>query len=430
MDRVFTVAIIGCGSRGCGAYGGNMMRLKDMYKIVALCDKNPQMLEIAKKKLQVSAENAFLSEDKFFEKKRADILVIATQDRQHVRMCIKAFDLGYTVLLEKPITPVKQELYDLLDAQKKTNGKALVCHVLRYAPTALKVKQLLDSGVIGKLIMMESLEQVAYWHQAHAFVRGNWRNEEETSPMILAKCCHDMDLIQYYAGTRCSSVYSSGDLRYFNKKNQPAGAADRCAECRYINDCTYSAENLYIRKWKEAGCPEDLWPQDVVQPNIPLTEESLRQAYKNGPYGRCVFACDNDVVDNQSLIMNFENGIRAVHTMTAFTNFGGRKETFHGTLGEIEYNGSLGDTRAGGVMRLSVFGKETKYFTDEELSYKIKDDFGHGGGDYGILLNLYNLACGKEEATTSLEESVESHLMALAAEESRRTGKVCKVHSR
>ena len=428
MNRILTVAIIGCGSRGCGAYGGNMMKLKEMFQIVALCDVNSKMLKLAKDRLHVPDENTFVSEEEFFKKKRADILVVATQDRQHVRMCIKGFYLGYTVLLEKPITPVKQELYELLEAQKKTHGKALVCHVLRYAPTALKIKEVLDSGIIGKLIMMESIEQVAYWHQAHAFVRGNWRNEDETSPMILAKCCHDMDLIQYYAGSCCDTVYSSGGLSFFNKKNQPKDAADRCAECKYINECVYSAENLYIEKWKTAGCPADMWPQDVVQPVLPLSEDSLRKAYREGPYGRCVFACDNNVVDNQTLIMNFKNGVRATHVMTAFTNFGGRKEIFHGTLGEIEYNGSLGDERTGGLLRVSVFGGETKYYTDKELILEGHDEFGHGGGDYGIMFNLYNLAAGKADATTSLEESVESHLMALAAEESRKSGEVCKVH--
>lgn len=422
MAKCYTVAIIGCGSRGVHTYGRLMLEHPDWYKIVALCDIDHAQVDRFADKIGVPAENRFYDPQKFFEKKRADVLVLATQDRDHVWMCVRAFELGYDVLLEKPISPVREELYELLAAHKKYGGKVAVCHVLRYAPAYLKVKELLDSGAIGRLVRIESIERVAYWHQAHSFVRGNWRNDQGTSPMIMQKCCHDLDLMQYYVGARCGTVYSDGDLTFFNRANQPEDAADRCGECKYKNTCVYSAERLYVGRWKELGEPADRWPFNVVEPNVPLTEEKIRRAYEAGQYGRCVFACDNNVVDNQSVSMCFENGVKATLTMTAFTSEGGRVMTFHGTLGEILFNDAHSVT-------LARFGEKPQMWTTEELlKAAAADTFGHGGGDMVLVKAFYEMLEGKTVTGTTLEASVESHLMALAAEESRKTGKVIRVH--
>ena len=285
----------------------------------------------------------------------------------------------------------------------------------------MKIKEILNSGVIGKLIRIESIEQVSYWHQAHSFVRGNWRNDQETSPMIMQKCCHDFDLMQYYVGAKCDTVYSVGDLKFFNKANQPEGASDRCAQCKYINDCPYSAERLYIDRWKADGKPEFGWPYNVVDTTMPNTEESIRQAYTNGQYGRCVFACDNNVVDNQSVEMRFENGVNVTLVMTAFTEKMGRKMTFHGSLGEIIFDDSA---RTLSVCR---FGKDKKEYSVEEL-LKDADSLGHGGGDARLVDDFYNIIANGAVSGTSLDSSVESHLIALAAEKSRKTGEIVAVH--
>ena len=199
MGKVFTVSILGCGSRGHYTYGKCMFNMQDKFQIVSMCDSNPKQIELAKSAWGLTDEQCFLSDEEFLKEKRSDALVIATQDRDHVRMCIRALELGYDILLEKPISPVEDELYELLAANEKYRKKVIVCHVLRYAPAFLKIKELLDSGVIGKIVCIDWIEQVTYWHQAHSFVRGNWRNDQETSPMIMQKCCHDLDLLQYYA---------------------------------------------------------------------------------------------------------------------------------------------------------------------------------------------------------------------------------------
>lgn len=420
MKRL-SVGIIGCGSRGF-CYGEPMARKKEKFKVVTVCDISEEKRLRAKETFQLDEGSLFADETAFFEKRRADVLVIATQDRDHVRQCVRALELGYDVLLEKPVSPLKEELEELLAAQKRYGGKVVVCHVLRYAPGFVKVKELLEEGVIGQLVRIESLEQVAFWHHAHSFVRGNWRNDLETSPMIMQKCCHDLDLMQYYAGARCASVYSVGDLQYFKKENQPKDAADRCAECPYLYTCAYSAEKLYVERWKKMGQPAFRWPFNVVDVTNPNTEESLRKAYAKNQYGRCVFACDNNVVDHQAVMMSFENGVEVSLVMTAFTAGAGRKMTFHGTLGEIE----LLDDRD--LLRVSVYGQEAVHYKMSELMQNQDDEFSHGGGDIRLVDAFYEVVANGKDCGTDLEKSVESHLIALAAEESRKSGKIIKIH--
>ena len=425
-EKQYTVAILGVGARGANVYGRLLMQFPERFRIVALCDVREQRLEAFGKEFGVDEANRFTDENVFFAEKRADLLVIATQDADHVRHCLKAFEKGYDILMEKPITDKKDECKAVLQAQEKSGCKALICHVLRYAPAFLKAAELIDSGAIGRLVAIDSLERVTYWHQAHSYVRGNWRTTKETAPMILAKCCHDLDLIQYYAKSKCKSVSSVGDLTFFNRANQPEGAADRCLSCKLVESCPYSAKTLYLDRWKKAYSPEDYWPYNVVV-SAPVTEEKLTDALQNGPYGRCVFACDNDVVDHQLTLMSFENGVKATLTMTAFTTddkselYGlGRRMNFHGTLGEIVLD-ELND-----AVELMVFGQEKQVFKINALG---DNGYGHGGGDFYLIKELCNMLDGNQGASTSLAASIESHLMGICAEESRlRGGEKINVH--
>ncbi|MBQ4269758.1 MAG: Gfo/Idh/MocA family oxidoreductase, partial [Clostridia bacterium] len=310
MDKIFSVAILGVGARGGSVYGRLIKQFPDKFKIVALCDIRTERLEAFGEEFGVPTADRFTDEKVFFEKKRADLLVIATQDEDHVRNCLQAFETGYDILMEKPITDKKEECEAVLAAQKKYGCKAIVCHVLRYAPAFLKAAELIENGEIGRLVAIDALERVTYWHQAHSYVRGNWRTTKSSAPMILAKCCHDLDLIQYYANSKCKSVSSVGELTYFNAANAPEDSADRCLDCPRVETCPYSAKRLYLDRWKKAYCPEDYWPYNVLV-QAPVTEEKLTEALKNGPYGRCVFRCDNDVVDHQLTLMAFENGVKA-----------------------------------------------------------------------------------------------------------------------
>jgi len=418
-DRVLSVAILGCGSRGADSYGLYLKNDKH-FNIVSLCDIRKIKVDRFSKEFNVNPNNCFVDENDFFKEKRADVIIIATQDKDHVRHAIKALEVGYDILLEKPVTPNKEECYMLLEAQKKYGGKIVVCHVLRYAPVFVHVMKLLEEGTIGKLVDIHAIEQVAYWHQAHSYVRGNWRRSKDASPMIMAKCCHDMDLLQYYANSKCKTISSIGELSFFKKENQPKDAADRCDKCKYYKTCPYSAYRTYIERWKNAGSPKSMWPMNVVCTDEVLTEEGIIEAYENNNYGQCVFASDNDVVDHQETNILFENGVTANLCMTAFTGSCGRIYKFHGTLGEIDLDEEKQE------LIVKIFGQPDKVDHFAELPDVTG---GHGGGDAALLKTLYDIVVGNIVAETALEQSIESHLMCIAAEESRiNNGKLIELH--
>lgn len=235
--------------------------------------------------------------------------------------------------------------------------------------------------------------------------------------MILAKCCHDLDLLQYYAGSTCKSVSSIGDLRFFKEENAPKNSTTRCSTCPLINECPYSAKRVYVDRWHDVGEPKDTWPFNVVV-SAPVTEEKLYEAIKTGPYGQCAFHCDNNVVDNQIVMMDFDNGVKAELTMTAFA--GGRRYHLFGTLGNVLLDGD--------TITITVFGDKEKTQT-LKLSDLIEKGHAHGGGDKRLIDTLYGMLSGTAKQDTSLAASIESHLIGIRAEESRLLGgKLLKVH--
>ncbi len=409
-NKIYTVAILGCGSRGADTYGSRAFRKPDEFKITDLCEISPVRLQAVSERFGIDKEHCFTDENEFFKTKRADVLFICTQDKDHVRQCLKALELGYDVLLEKPITGSREECIKLLEMQEKTKRKVFVCHVLRYSPAFLKSKEVLDSGILGRLVAIDAVEQVAYWHQAHSFVRGNWRNSKECVPMILAKCCHDLDYLQYFAESKCESVSSVGDLTFFKEENAPEGSTKMCIDCKYQDTCEYSAKSLYYEDYlKNPGN----WITKIMMRNKEITPENVLKELHTNPYGRCVFRCDNDVVDHQFTLMTFENGIKANLLMTAFTQKGGRIITFYCTDGQLILN------EEEGLLKIKRFGKPTELI---EISSLIDHGAGHGGGDDGLMNTLHSMLDGEYNKGTSLKESIESHLMGIASEESRLKG--------
>ena len=416
-DKKFTVAIIGVGGRGGYVYGTLMAAKPERFEVTALCDINEEKLAYFSERLGVARESLFTDERVFFEKRRADVLVMCTQDRDHVRHATLAFELGYDVLLEKPITADKDAMESLLALRERTGSRALVCHVLRYAPTYMKLAELIESGMIGRLIAINAIEQVGYFHHAQSFVRGHWSKAETSTPMILAKCSHDLDLLQFYANSSCETVSSIGELAYFKAENAPDGAADRCMHCVHMDTCRYSAKTYYLDGWLSDRT--DDYPYNVPCTS-PITEEKMRAALENGPQGRCVFKCDNNVVDHQITQMTFKNGVKATLTMMAFTSFGGRKMEFFGTHGQLTLD------EVHGVIRVGVFGSAEYEINIRDLA--TEGSF-HGGGDAGLVDTFYDVLVGRASEKTSLRHSAESHLMGIAAEKSRLAGgAVVSVH--
>ena len=427
-DKQYTVAIIGVGARGAGAYGRIIHNnMQGQLKIVALCDKNQDRLDRWSAFFGVDKSNCFLDEDEFFKEKRADALIVGTQDRDHVGHAVKGFKTGYDMLIEKPLTEYREECEQLLQAQKESGRKAIVCHVLRYAPAYVKAQNWIKNGDIGKLVAINALERVGHWHQAHSYVRGNWRTTKTATPMILAKCCHDLDLLQNFAGSACKTISSVGDLSHFKPECAPEGASTRCTECKHIDTCPYSAKYIYIDRWYTAWpddpAPKDRWPWNVIA-TPPLTEEKLWEAIKTGPYGQCVYHCDNDVVDHQITTMEFENGVKATLTMTGFAAHG-RRYHFFGTHGEIILD------EANNELILYRNHKEKESYEIDKLISQDDQGYGHGGGDVWLVRGLYDLLDGKGGEDTALHRSVESHLMGICAEQSRmQDGKVIYVHEK
>ena len=411
MEKVITIAVAGYGLRG-QCYSQYTLEHPDTMKVVAVADIVREKVDAAKQLFNLPEQMCFDSAEQMLEQpKLADLMFICTQDRQHVPMALAALEKGYHVLLEKPISP---ELSECIELQKKAHEKnrvVTVCHVLRYAPFYRKIKEVLDSGVLGDLMSIQAIENVGYWHQAHSFVRGNWRSKGETSPMFLQKCCHDMDLMVWLTGKSCLRLSSFGSLAHFRPEHAPAGAAKRCLDgCQAKDRCPYDAEKIYITNEKTGVAQGKTgWPCDVL--TLHPTEASIRQAIQEGPYGRCVYFCDNDVVDHQVVNLEMEGGLTVNFTMSAFTAGGGRYTNFMGAMGDM-----IADMAKNTVTVTPFGGKPTVY--DFNLSKERMS--GHAGGDSVLIGDFLDYLQGQcPPSITTLEASMESHFMALAAEESR-----------
>jgi len=397
---MITIAILGLGARGTMF---SKIAKANGYTITAVCDINAERRKDAITMFDVPTENCFeKAEDMFTQGKLADMLVISTLDNTHYEYAMKAMTLGYDILLEKPIALTLCEVEEIGEEAKRLGRKIGVCHVLRYTPFYAKMKELIDSGIIGKVMNINQTENVGYYHYAHSFVRGNWHNSKETCPMILAKCCHDFDLILWLTGKSCMAISSFGALDYFKIENEPQGAADRCKYCKAEN-CPYNAYKIYEQYYT--------W---VKQPNgVEFTPENAKKVLDDNTtfYDKCVFRCDNDVVDHQMVNMVLEDGVLAHLTMQGFSEQVYRRTQVCGTHGEL--NGVFEE----GKITVSIFGGETK-----EVYIRVDDELSqHAGGDGKLFLDFAKFVELKnyDEFRTEIDKSVESHKLAFKAEESR-----------
>ncbi|BBH25038.1 oxidoreductase [Paenibacillus baekrokdamisoli] len=401
MERV-NVAIIGAGTRG-QAYADYAAEHPEEMNIIAVAEPNPERRRQFQERHGVDDTYAFSDAEALLAQERlADAVVICTQDRDHYAQTMLALARGYHVLLEKPMSPSPEECIALGERSRDAGVVLSICHVLRYTVFFTKIKELLVSGKIGRLMTVQLNEYVGYWHQAHSFVRGNWRNSVESSPMILAKACHDMDIIQWLIDAECRYVSSFGSLSHFRSENAPEGAPARCLDgCPVMDSCAYYAPKQYLTE--HIG-----WPTSMISTD--LSYEGRVKALQEGPYGRCVYHCDNDVVDHQVVNFEFANEVAAVFTMSAFSRDGGRFMQITGTEGEI---------------RAAMDKNELilkRFDTGEEQLISLRNPVGnHGGGDTNLMRDFIRLvrSGGCEKGLTSAENSIQSHLLAFAAEASR-----------
>ncbi|MCQ2396080.1 MAG: Gfo/Idh/MocA family oxidoreductase [Lentisphaeria bacterium] len=408
--------VVGCGARGMG-YAQHATKYPDKAQRVGGADPDDERRNRIGDMGNVAAEFRFRTWQEAAQQPRfADAVMICTQDSMHEGPAVAFAKLGYHILLEKPMAPEPEACKRIVAAVKEAGVYFAVCHVMRYTAYTQKLKKLLDSHVIGDIVSIQHLEPVGYWHQAHSFVRGNWRREDESSPMLLAKSCHDVDWLRYVMGRPCKQIQSFGSLIHFRPENAPAGAGKRCMECpkEIESQCPYSALKIYLRDRFDKG--ELWWPLDIL--TLDVTEENLREAIKTGPYGRCVYACDNDVVDNQVVNFFFDNGTTASMTMTAFNEHSGRLTRIFGTRGYIDTDSN--------VIRV------TDFLTDktQEIDTGVENDggilSGHGGGDFALMERFVTAVATNDPSLilSGVDDTLESHLMVFAAEKSRVTGTV------
>ena len=417
MSKMLTVAIVGLGSRGGDTYAACQKLFPDKMKIAAIADLIPEKVDSIAREYNVPREMCFDSAESLLkEDKLADIMFICTQDRQHVGHAIPALRKGYDLLLEKPISPELDECREILMLAEELGRKVVVCHVLRYTPYYTKLKEVIASGRIGDVVSVMGIENVGYYHCAHSFVRGNWRRSDETSPMILQKCCHDFDMLLYQTGKTCSKVTSFGSTYLFKEENAPEGSTARCLDgCKAKDSCPFDCEKIYITNEKTGvRSGHTGWPNNIL--SIHPTEESIRKALKEGPYGRCVYHCDNNVVDHQVVNLEMTDRSTISFTMCGFTGSMARYAKFMGTKGEIIAD--MGEN----IIDVWEFDKEHEIIDVAKLA---TDFAGHAGGDSRLVESFLDLVSGEADISsriTSLGASMESHYIALAAEKSRVEG--------
>ncbi len=459
MTAPLKAVLVGAGNRGADVYGAWALAHPDQMVITAVAEPVEGRRRAFAARHGIPPERQFtIWEDLFARPQLARAAIIATQDQMHTGPALAALKAGYDVLLEKPMAHRLDECIRLVQAAERTGRVLQVCHVLRYTDFFRRVYEIVRSGRLGQVITVSHRENVSALHMAHSYVRGNWRRADEASPMILAKCCHDLDLLYWILGQRCVRLSSVGGLTHFRPENAPPGAPDRCLEgCPVAESCPFYAPALYDRAepvfaalararkpvYRLIGRLGLRDPQAVerlagVVPALqgifefrrsvraiiaedPDDPESVHRALLNGPYGRCVYHCDNDVVDHQIVAMEFEGGVSASLTMHGHSHEEGRtlrvdgsRATLLGKLSASEAWLEIHEHRGVAMERIEMAGEV--------------ESGRHGGGDDRLMTAFVAALRGGERAPlTSARASLESHLMAFAAEQARVEGQVIEM---
>lgn len=406
------LALIGAGQRGM-VYAEYACETKGT-EIVAVVEPHEKRRMTAARKLAIAEDRCFHdSEDFFRQGKIADALIIASMDRDHYKQTMTALELGYDILLEKPISPDPKECIMIQDKAEELGRRIVVCHVLRYTDFFSTIKEIIDSKELGKVISIQHNENVGNFHIAHSFVRGNWRRSDLASPLIMQKSCHDMDVLSWLVGSETKRISSFGSLQYFKEENAPKDSGERCLNCKAAKECRFDARKAYLPVLGS-------WPATVITED--QTTEGVLKALEESPYGRCVYRCDNDVCDNQVVLIEFKNQVTVSFNLSGFTNRMGRTLKIMCENGEIKGDDSLNR------IEVTKFTSNAVEAYEQRVIYTSIPQGGHGGGDVGLVKDFLRiLQSGEKNSRSSIERSVESHMMAYAAEKSRITGTIIDV---
>jgi predicted dehydrogenase len=370
-------------------------------KIVAVADIIEKRRNMVRKNHRIPESCTFNNWTGVFAgPKFADAVIIATPDKLHSQPCLAALEAGYDVLLEKPIAPTEEECRLILAKAKETGRIVGVCHVLRYSPYFRELKEVLDAGLIGNIISVQHMEPIEQVHMSHSYVRGKWRNSNTATPILLAKSSHDTDIIRWLVNSPAKDVHCFGNLKWFTNRNAPEGSTERCTDgCKVEGTCAYSALQIYLRDKKRLYVFD--MPDDKDE-----WDDFILEKLKTTDYGRCVYRMDNDQPDHLTVNMLFENGVTAAFSMEAHVSYEGRRTRIMGSKGDIIGN-----------METFIM---TNFKTRKQTSWKMRTD-AHGGGDHRLVRDWIQAVAQQDPdlLSSTIEVSIESHLIAFAAEKSR-----------
>ncbi|MCX7623593.1 MAG: Gfo/Idh/MocA family oxidoreductase [Thermomicrobium sp.] len=408
MQRPVDAVLVGAGNRGTLAYGTYALRAPWDLRFVAVAEPNDERRARFARQHDIPPERQFRSWQELAEQPQlAPALINATMDRDHFASTIAFLEKGYHILLEKPMATTPEHCLALAATAERTGRILQVAHVLRYAPFFRTIHDLVRDGRLGEIVSVDWRENLSYFHFAHSFVRGNWANTERSSPMILTKCCHDLDLLVWILDRACQRVASFGSLTHFTPEKAPPGAPARCTDgCPSADECPYFAPRIYL--FTAAGSSF----QHAVSPDP--DPEAILSALATGPYGRCVYRCDNTAVDHQVVMMEFAGQLAVSLTMQGASHVEGRTVRIDGTRATLLANESRRE--------LVIADHLTGNVETIRLAPPIG---GHGGGDVGLIRGFVQSVRGeRSDVLTSARQAVESHLLAFAAEEARVSGRI------
>ena len=397
-----SVVAIGAGNR-TNKYLEYVRQHPDKVKLVGVVELNEIRRKHVAERFGLDESQCFADYRDFFRHSfDTDAVMVCTPENMHFEPTMQAIGRGYHVLLEKPIAQTLEECMLIAEAARKHDVLVSVCHVLRYHPYFMKIKELVDSGELGHIISINHRTSVGVDRTAHGFVRGIWRKEAVSNPMLMSKCCHDIDFLLWLTKTPCRKLTSFGSLRWFKEKNAPEGSADRCLDCKVESRCPFSAIDLYrVRRD---------WIANFDVPEGKTIDEVIEDQLRHGLYGRCVYRCDNDVVDHQIVSMEMESEVTVNFSMDIFTLKDNRETHISLTEGEID-----GDETRLRVRRFR--GAEETIYDFSDLAHQ---PF-HAGSDLNIVADFVDaIQQNRKNVVTSIERSVESHRICFEAERSRK----------
>jgi predicted dehydrogenase len=407
-DKPLRVAVIGAGIRGTSL--ARKLSSSELRAVIsAVAEPDEEKRRSFAKEFNLPEEAVFSEWVSLTDKLEAcDAAIIATLDNQHAEPAVASLKRDWHILLEKPLADSFQDCKLIVETQKDRNKVVAVCHTLRFMEGFRKVKQLITNDTIGELVHIEHMEAIGNLRFAHNYVRGRWAREEDNTFLLLHKCSHDIDYINWLFRVPCVRVSSFGSLKYFTSANAPSVSTLRCTDgCALRDTCTYSAISLY------ANAPLAEWPaRDISKMH---TQEEHLKAIKNGPYGLCVWHANNDVVDHQVVMMEFEGGATATCTLSGYSATNGRRTRLQGTHGEI-----LFDEAAGTIT--------TKRFADHEAEIiNIVSPESYHPEDQEIVDEWLSSIIYSTSVSVDASEALRTHAVVFAAEISRKENRTIEM---